>query len=343
MMSVANLTETPLVSIVIPAYNQRETLRRGLLALAQQDCPAGVFEVVVADDGSTDNTGEMVSNLTVLYRLNYQWQPNRGRSAVRNFGVQHTEGKLLIFLDGDMCPTPSLVSQHLESLIRYGPGVMVKGAIRLPPELNKTPFTRLYLSKFDSAESDIEYSLHFGECATGNLSLWKEDFVRLGGFDEEFTAYGWEDVAFGYEAYRRGIKLLCNSKALAYHYDYATDLARHCQRWRASARGAPQVLLRKYPELRTAIALFRDMDPINWQRDDLMTVAKKGGRRLLSNPFLLRTLQSIVKVSERGLARSRILARLYQVIVGLYIYIGYREGWALVARNTSASFAQPGG
>jgi hypothetical protein len=335
-------TDLLIVSVVIPAYNQRETLRRALLALAQQDCPANTFEVVAADDGSTDDAGEMVSNLTVPYRLSYHWQPNRGRSAVRNFGVQHARGKLLIFMDGDMHPTSSLVGQHLESLNRHGPGVMVKGAVRLSPELNRTPFTRMYLSKFDGPEADTECPLHFSECATGNLSLWREDFLHLGGFDERFATYGWEDLAFGYEAYRQGISLLYNPKALAYHYDYAIDLAQHCRRWLVSAQGAPQVLLRKHPELRTELALFRDMDSVNWQKDGLIRAIKKCARRLLSKPPGLRTLQFLAKVVERGSPQSRMLARLYQIIVGLHIYKGYREGLALaMERDTSMSFGEP--
>ncbi|MBO8142148.1 MAG: glycosyltransferase family 2 protein, partial [Firmicutes bacterium] len=135
-------------SVVIPAYNRRELLRRTLLSLANQTFPADQFEVVVADDGSTDGTREMVSTLDVPYPLRYVRQPKRGRAAARNAGMRAAAADLIIFLDSDIAVCPEFVQAHVEAhidtrLVVIGPVICVaaRGAPRsTPPPLGaQTP------------------------------------------------------------------------------------------------------------------------------------------------------------------------------------------------------------
>ena len=76
----------PKVSVIIPTYNRKGTLKTTLLSLSGQTFTD--FEVVVADDGSTDGTHQMLKELSLPYPLKHIWQANSGRSAARNMGLE---------------------------------------------------------------------------------------------------------------------------------------------------------------------------------------------------------------------------------------------------------------
>lgn len=104
----------PRVTVIIPAYQARGRLLHCLAALSRQTCPAAQFEVIVADDGSSDGTSAAVRRLSVPYRLEVVRLPeNRGRAAARNAGIQAAAGELLVFLDADMLAPPEFLSRHL--------------------------------------------------------------------------------------------------------------------------------------------------------------------------------------------------------------------------------------
>jgi len=75
------------ISVVIPTYNNAHVLRTTLAHLSRQDYPQEAYEVVVVDDGSTDETAEVVKAQSSRLPVRYMWQPNAGRSAARNRGA----------------------------------------------------------------------------------------------------------------------------------------------------------------------------------------------------------------------------------------------------------------
>lgn len=109
-------SEAPLISVVIPAYNYAKTLRRAAESvLAQLDESS---ELVIIDDGSTDETPEVIADLAASHpgRFRAIRQTNAGLAAVRNRGIEEARGQYLIFLDADdeMCPDAlSRLKQHL--------------------------------------------------------------------------------------------------------------------------------------------------------------------------------------------------------------------------------------
>lgn len=109
-----NLLSQPSVSVVIPTFNRREQLARALASVLQQTRP--VDEIVVVDDGSTDDTREMLdefvrqhADMAVLVIR----QENRGASAARNAGMKAASGGLIAFLDDDDVWLPQKTERQL--------------------------------------------------------------------------------------------------------------------------------------------------------------------------------------------------------------------------------------
>ncbi|MDE0686452.1 MAG: glycosyltransferase family 2 protein [Candidatus Poribacteria bacterium] len=100
------------VSVVIPTYNKKEFLEITLTALKLQTYPIDKYEVVVVNDGSTDQTDDFISSLKVPYQINYTRQENKGRSAARNRGIEQAKGETIIFIDDDCIPAPTFIERH---------------------------------------------------------------------------------------------------------------------------------------------------------------------------------------------------------------------------------------
>ena len=116
-----NRTKTPFypdgVSIVIPTYNgmNRLSLEATLTALNQQtflDNAGNRMEVLVVDDGSTDNTEKMIREIQVRYPLKYIKQENSGPSYARNAGIALSNHEIVVFLDNDVVTFPHTIEEH---------------------------------------------------------------------------------------------------------------------------------------------------------------------------------------------------------------------------------------
>ena len=96
VLALGNLMSFPTVSVVIPCFNQGHFLNEALESVLAQTRPAD--EVVVVDDGSTDNTSAVVRRFPSIRCIR---QPNRGLASARNTGLRHTSCDYLVFLDAD--------------------------------------------------------------------------------------------------------------------------------------------------------------------------------------------------------------------------------------------------
>ncbi|SIR44375.1 glycosyltransferase [Pontibacter lucknowensis] len=113
----------PLVSVVIPCYNQGHFLAGAIESALTQDYPA--VEVVVVDDGSTDFTKEIAG----AYRaVKYVYQPNQGLSSARNTGIKNASGDFLLFLDADDWLLPGAITTNVAYLLRHEQLAFVSGA-----------------------------------------------------------------------------------------------------------------------------------------------------------------------------------------------------------------------
>lgn len=116
--------DSPRVDVIIPAYNRARLLPRAINSVFRQT-RADVCDITVIDDGSTDNTAEVVAGYGD--RVRYLRQSNRGAGAARNAGIRATHHPLVAFLDSDDEWFPDKIERQLEALARWPEVVLVAG------------------------------------------------------------------------------------------------------------------------------------------------------------------------------------------------------------------------
>lgn len=113
----------PLISVVIDTYNYGRFVEEAVESVLAQDYPAGQMEVLVVDDGSTDDTAERLKKYGG--RIQYFCKPNGGQASAFSFGIARAKGDLVAFLDGDDVWLPQKLSRVAEKFERDPNAVMV--------------------------------------------------------------------------------------------------------------------------------------------------------------------------------------------------------------------------
>lgn len=102
-----------MISVIIPIYNGAKFINEALESVARQTCEEE-YEIIVIDDGSTDNSRELIENF--VHPVNYFYQNNAGSGAARNRGVEISKGDFIAFLDADDCWTPTKLEKQMTVL-----------------------------------------------------------------------------------------------------------------------------------------------------------------------------------------------------------------------------------
>jgi len=193
-----------ILSVVIPTHQKCALLGRTLAALARQDAGAGrEWEIVVVNDGSSDGTAALLSEaerrpgppLRVVTP-----ERNVGRARARNLGARAAAGRWLLFLDDDIVAPPGLLAAHLDLLAAH-PGHGTIGWARTDESVRDAPHF-LYLdtrgvAKLPAGAAPARYFV------TQNAAVPREAFLAAGGFDEDFAAYGFEDMELAFRLEER--------------------------------------------------------------------------------------------------------------------------------------------
>ena len=218
------------ISVVVTTYNRPDALRAVLDGLAAQSDRR--FEVLVADDGSRDDTRALVvaASAKAPVPLRHVWQEDRGfrAGAARNRAAALAHGDYLIFLDGDCIPRPGFITRH-RALAE--PGWMVAGnRILLSEAFTRAALdARLPLHEWSSAEwraargrGEINRTLPLLDLPLGplrklaatrwqrvrtcNLGVWRADLEQVNGFDEVFEGWGYEDSDLAVRLLNSGVR-----------------------------------------------------------------------------------------------------------------------------------------
>jgi glycosyltransferase involved in cell wall biosynthesis len=225
------------ISVVIPTFNNCDVLRRTIEALRRQTLPPSAYEIVIADDGSTDGTRAMVAEAQRgAVPIQYVVQAHGGRSAARNRGARAARGRVLLFIDADIWATPTLLATHHA---HYPPGASrlgVQGRTLTHPDARTTAFMR---ARELTPDLSVRRRRNLApvHIITRNFSIPRCEFEAAGGFDEGFTGYGWEDIELAMRMQARGVRFEYDPGALGYHYHVETfDSA--CRKLRQAGEGA---------------------------------------------------------------------------------------------------------
>jgi GT2 family glycosyltransferase len=227
-------------SVVIATYNQSDLLKKTLLNLAEQSVPVQDFEVIVADDGSTDDTRAIVEEFELLPHLHYFFQEDKGywAGAARNGGAAMARAPILIFLDTGSLAGPEFVASHLATHQSDAPRAVIGISYGYNPEAPMAELPDIIYSASpaelvarygdEPAFQDIRHH-EFVSCGfdvnrrvvpwivfwSGNCSMLTENFHAVGGFDEAFVGWGGEDIELGYRLQASGIELVVSRAAWA--------------------------------------------------------------------------------------------------------------------------------
>jgi GT2 family glycosyltransferase len=209
----------PVVSLVIPTHNRCQSLRMVLEALTRQTTPASDYEVLVICDGCTDGTAAMCRELAVGYRLRVLEQtPNQGPAAARNRGVHEAAAPLILFIDDDVVPEPTLIAEHLR-LHAQDERAVVIGTLLAPPGFRLNPWTRWEEAILRKQYADMaagKWAPTARQFYTGNASVRREHILAAGGFNAQFRRA--EDVELAYRFRDQHLRFYFNQDATGWHH-----------------------------------------------------------------------------------------------------------------------------
>ncbi len=197
------------ITVVIPTYNRQELLPRVLAALINQKSEGMRHEILFADDGSTDNTPAVIDEVVRQYPhiFRYLRLPHTGSPAFpRNQGVREAKGTVILLLDDDVIPDPTLILEHWKFHRDHPESeAAALGHLYLPEDVKRDPMSFLHRFREDQilAADHLNYLFFW----SGHVSLKREFMLNHGMFDETPVLHPLEDMECGYRLWKSGLRL----------------------------------------------------------------------------------------------------------------------------------------
>lgn len=203
--------EIPAASIIIPVCNAARHVAACLESLKRQniDLP---FEIIVVDDGSTDETRRIVSRFP---RVRLYVQANQGPAIARNLGASEARSEIILFTDADCRPCTEWLAAMLEPFFEDPSVVGVRGAYcteqtALVPRLIQYEYNHRY--KLLKKRAWVDY------IGAYSAAYRRKIFLANGGFSELFRQASSEDGDLSYRLSAKGLKLVFSPKAVVKHF-----------------------------------------------------------------------------------------------------------------------------
>jgi len=179
------MSELPLISVVIPVWNNLDLIAKCLTALAEQTYPRDRFEVLVVDNGSTDATANVARSYPFVAVLSEQVA---GSYRARNRGLRSARGEYVAFTDADCIPDPDWLTAAVRAAGLCPQAGVLAGQVDL---FRADSSGSLACEKYEYAfEFDQAKNVSHGVCVTANWMSRRQLLLDLGGFDESVKSGG---------------------------------------------------------------------------------------------------------------------------------------------------------
>lgn len=209
------------VSFILPARNEEEHIGRSVSSIRQSMTAIRDFEILVVDNGSTDDTVSIAQRAGAVV-LNF----NGGTiGRVRNYGVKHSSGDVLVFLDGD-CVLTADWAQRAPSILErvLSTPLLLVGSQVVPPATEKGVFAKYWFTPF-------AYQIDASHIGSAHMICSRETFIAVGGFSCKLETG--EDYDICTRILRSGGKILNTPELRVEHYGFPGTLLdfMHRERW----------------------------------------------------------------------------------------------------------------
>ncbi len=198
------------ISIIIPTYNRGPLIRQCLDAVLAQQYTGSAVEVIVVNDGSIDDTGDIVASYDNVRLIT---QKNAGPGAARNTGVSEAQGQIVVFTDDDCIPEPDWL-QHLLAAFSDSDIAGAKGAYF---SRQKELIARFVQIEYEEKYDELRKHQFIDFIDTYSAAFRKDVFLKMGGYDVSFSAASVEDQDFSFKLANAGYKLSFVPEARVWH------------------------------------------------------------------------------------------------------------------------------
>jgi GT2 family glycosyltransferase len=223
------------ISLIISTYERPGALEQVLEGVRRQSDMPG--EILIADDGSGPATREAIGRWQgkLAAPLRHLWQPNLGfrKTLILNQSVAAARGGYIVLLDGDCVPHPKFVADHAdlaeEGFWVQGRRCFVREKFAAEFCAGTTPIGRWMLAgRIGGAPKGVRLPWPMVRRNRGqrgiigcNMGIWREDFIAVNGFDEDYTGWGQEDSDLGTRLYHLGRpRKFVYGRAIVYHLNH---------------------------------------------------------------------------------------------------------------------------
>jgi glycosyltransferase involved in cell wall biosynthesis len=243
----------PLVSVIIPTFNRSDLLSYTLRSIYQQKLAGASLEVIVVDDGSTDDTAAVAEQYARQGNLHYYYQQDLGRrvARARNLGLDHARGSICLFVDSGVLLGAHCIAQHLRSHLNCPQAAAVLGYVycfdngnnegallqRVIDPLNPDDSIEAFRAAGRHLDLRDDFYLRYGDNLsnlpfpwvffwTCNVSVQTRALRAVGAFDVAYDLnWGMEDIDLGYRLHGARVTTLLNRQAHSIHYPHHKDEA----------------------------------------------------------------------------------------------------------------------
>jgi GT2 family glycosyltransferase len=203
------------VSIVIPSWNGRMLLEKHLPSVIKA---AKGNEIIVVDDCSTDDSVEFIKNNYLQIKV-IQKRVHEGFSSTVNEGVHHASGEIIVLLNTDIEPEENFLKPLLIHFL--DDSVFAVGCMDKSIEQGKVVLrgrAEAFWSKGMFMHRRGEVNMHDTAWVSGGSGAFKKKYwIQLGGMDELFNPFYWEDIDLSYRAIKSGFKMVFEPRSIVIH------------------------------------------------------------------------------------------------------------------------------